>query len=50
MAGGVTQVVKHLPSKREALSSNARTTKKKNMNCYNLYDIHLCKYIKILKA
>jgi hypothetical protein len=29
MAGGVIQVVEHLPSKCEALSSNSKTTKKK---------------------
>jgi hypothetical protein len=29
-AGGVAQVVKHLPSKGEALSSNPNTIKKKN--------------------
>jgi hypothetical protein len=28
-AGGIVHVVEYLPSKREALSSNPRTTKKK---------------------
>jgi hypothetical protein len=28
-AGDLAQVVKHLPNKRDALSSNSRTTKKK---------------------
>jgi hypothetical protein len=33
-AGGMSQVVEHLPTKCEALSSNPNTTKKKKMPPY----------------
>jgi hypothetical protein len=40
-AGGMTQVVEHLPSKCEALNPNPSTKKKKKKRTYVFYELSI---------